>query len=278
MTGSNAFPDPPEWLAKLDPEHFPELSARDWLHGLGIAFDIESQLDAIQYLLRRNAETEAAHSEQIRLAEEKAKRLSGIWNDYATDEYVSLMHESVYQDAAHSMAAIGMLAPFFETVFFQCFLAIGTKLESSEKEMSNHSRWQDADKTKWDCHLVFKNGQSRTDLVQGILQLADAVGVCDRFPGDLKPTLEALFGYRNKMFHCGFEWPVDERSKFANRIAKEKWPAEWFSSATFGGEPWVFYMTSEFIEHCLSTIDLVLIAFGEFVRDELTDSRRRDLQ
>jgi len=278
MTSNSAFPEPPEWLAKLDSGSLPELSARDWLHVLGLDFDVESQLDAIQQLLRRNADSEAGHSERIEQAEEKAKRLSGIWNDYATDVYVSLMHESVYQDAAHSMAAIGMLAPFFETVFFQCFLAIGAKLESSETELGKHSRWEDAAKTKWDCHLVFKNGESSTDLVRGILQLAEAIGVSDRLPADLKMTLEALFGYRNKMFHCGFEWPIDERSKFAKRIANESWPTTWFSSATSGGEPWVFCVTSKFIEHCLSTIDLVLDAFGEFVRDELGHSRRKGIQ
>ena len=38
-------------------------------------------------------------------------------------------------------------------------------------------------------------------------------------PGDLEITLRALFAYRNKMLHCGFEWSEDETTKFeVNRV------------------------------------------------------------
>ena len=98
MTHNSAFPEPPEWLSNLNLGHLKELSARDSLHGLGLDFDIEFQLEAIQHLLRRNTQSESSHAERIRQAEEKAKRLSGIWNEYATDEYVSLMNESLFKE------------------------------------------------------------------------------------------------------------------------------------------------------------------------------------
>jgi hypothetical protein len=80
------------------------------------------------------------------------------------------------------------------------------------------------------------------------------------------------------MFHNGLEWPVQERQRFAQRITNEHWPPQWFSKAESGHQPWVFYMTDDFIEHCLKTINLSLDAIGLFIRDvliPLRDSRGR---
>lgn len=88
-------------------------------------------------------------------------------------------------------------------------------------------------------------------------------------PGDPRPTLQALFEYRNKMFHCGFEWPVDEREQFDNRIKEAKWPFDWFDKATSGGKPWVFYLTDTFINHCLTMVERVIEGIGAFCRKEL---------
>lgn len=79
----------------------------------------------------------------------------------------------------------------------------------------------------------------RTNIAEGIPDLADAIGLGAELPADLPPTLAALFRYRNSMFHQSFEWSESERAKFAKATAA--WPAEWFSHATSGGEPWVFY-------------------------------------
>ena len=62
------------------------------------------------------------------------------------------------------------------------------------------------------------------------------------------------------MFHCGFEWPVDERTSFQKRIVASGWPLQWFAQAEIGGEPWVYYMTQEFIDHCLKTMNRVMSA------------------
>lgn len=39
----------------------------------------------------------------------------------AVDQWVSVLHDSVYQRAAHSMAAVGMLAPLVESMFDEAF-------------------------------------------------------------------------------------------------------------------------------------------------------------
>jgi hypothetical protein len=45
----------------------------------------------------------------------------------------------------------------------------------------------------WDCH-VFYDGTKRTkDLTSGIMQLAEATGLADKFPSALEQTLSALF-------------------------------------------------------------------------------------
>jgi hypothetical protein len=269
MSTSSPIPDPPVWMKGLVDCGMPELSARDYVYCLVGDFDIDAQLAAIKGLLQRNREAEQAHAAEIQKAEEHARKLTGMWNQLGVDETMSLMHASVYQDAAHSMAAVGMLAPFFEAVFGKCFRGIGRKWPKGVAPSAAHERWQSTHSIQWDCHNVIEKGRVRTDLVKGILQLADAIGLRPRLPADIEQTLSALIGYRNKMFHCGFEWPTDERLAFQRRITDEKWPTTWFATATSGGEPWVFYMTDEFIEHCLTTADHVLTAFGEVARNEL---------
>jgi hypothetical protein len=87
-------------------------------------------------------------------------------------------------------------------------------------------------------------------------------------PNDLEPMLEALFEYRNAMFHCGFEWPPIERQKFD--IRRTKWPSDWFSVSSSGHQPWIFYLTDTFVDRCFTVIDAVLGGIGAFARAELS--------
>jgi hypothetical protein len=122
------------------------------------------------------------------------------------------------------------------------------------------------DKNPWDCHFVA--GSSRPDFVHGVLELADAIGLTPLLPPDLEKTLGALFGYRNKMFHHGFEWPMKEREEFERRIAQE-WPPEWFEKSESDHKPWIFYMSRAFVDHCLQMIDHTIRAFGRLARQSL---------
>jgi hypothetical protein len=83
-------------------------------------------------------------------------------------------------------------------------------------------------------------------------------------------TLLALFAYRNRMFHHGLEWPMDERRQFTDRM--KAWPAGWFSVAESGGDPWIIYMTDSFVSACVATIEQVIEALGAFIRG-LADDR-----
>lgn len=76
------------------------------------------------------------------------------------------------------------------------------------------------------------------------------------------------------MFHNGFEWPKDKRETFAARIEKEQW-AGWFAYAISDDEPWIFYMTPGFVQHCLSFVDQAVLSAGKIDRrlDELAASK-----
>ncbi|SRR6266566_5122138 len=251
----------------------PELEPRDYLFILNLDFDIASQLIAIGGLLQRNLKADEATAKEIKDIEEHTRDLKGLSAEWAVDRWVDELHHSTYQSAAHSMSAVGMIAPLTETIFYQCFRGIGAEFFPATNPFQQHARWNAAHAVQWDCHFVITDKGPKKDIVRGIIQLAEAVGLLGRLPADLPPTLSALFGYRNNMFHHGFEWPMMERHRFAKRIADDHRPAEWFFTATSGNEPWIFYMTEPFIEHCLNTIHRSLDAIGLFVRDVLIPLR-----
>jgi hypothetical protein len=266
-------PNSPEWMKASSIDGMIDVLPRDYLYHLDLDFDIDSQLKAIQRLILLHRKTKENHSAEIKQSRDDIGEERGTWREYAEAHHIDLLHESVYQDAAHSMAAVGMVAPVVETIFTQCFRGIGNKWPTDTIPGTDHERWRAVRALLWDCHKFVAKGSVDDDLTKGILQLADATGLRSKLPKDIDKTLSALFGYRNKMFHCGFEWPKDERVKFQSRISSGTWPKTWFDSASIGGEPWIFYLTEKFIEHCLSTIESVLTAFGEFVRDDLIGRR-----
>ena len=66
------------------------------------------------------------------------------------------------------------------------------------------------------------------------------------------------------MLHVGVEWPPKERENFANTIKDAEWPVDWFSIATSGDQPWMFYMSKIFIEHCIESVQLISRGIEEF--------------
>src|SRR5260370_42156301 len=110
-----------------------------------------------------------------------------------------------------------------------------------------------------------KTGEVTESLVSGILQLAKVVDLKRHLPDGLPKMLEALFDYRNFMFHNGFEWPEERCKEFAAHIEQRCWQA-WFSNSSHGDEPWIFFMTDEFINHCFDMIHKLLDGFGAYCK------------
>ncbi len=152
---------------------------------------------------------------------------------------VEHLHESIYQAVAHSMAAVGMLAPFMEGIFKDA-------LNRIEEELP------------------------RGDIAKNILAAVDKRKLTPYLPDELAPTIEALFRYRNDLFHWGFEWPAHIRQEFQDATAR--WPAGWFDVATEDSKPWVFSMSATFANHCFE----VAKETAEGLQDFLVDVARKE--
>ena len=161
------------------------------------------------------------------------------------------------------MAAVGMLAPFYESLFFHAFQGIRKRFYGGELPQGHRAAITSPDEF-WDCHFHYDRSTKvikKDSVFAGINQLAKAVGLKSQLPGDLPKAMEALLQYRNYMFHNGFEWPQTRRYEFMSLIEKHQWHG-WFSWARRGGEPWVCCMTADFVNHSLDLVHRVLDALG----------------
>lgn len=238
-----------------------ELTDRDWAHFYFEDYDLEAQLIAVRAFLAASREAEAGQAAEITALAERAEKarsehVVGMWTD--------AVHASVYHDAARSAAAVGMLAPFVENLFAGIFRGIGKMGVDTLGHVADDARSARAKALFWDPHHYLGNGEVKSDLIRGIVQLADASGLRVHLPPDLEPVLQALLGYRNQILHNGLEWPLERREKFANQVAR--WPKGWFEKAESNQKPWVWYMSDLFIQRVLRFIDEVLEAAGQHIR------------
>ena len=241
--------------------------------------DYNSQLIAIRGLLDGHRKAEAEQATEIAKAEQHVRNplrtrhpdpsIAALEEGFLEQEWIDRMHYSIYQDAAHSMAAVGLIVPFVESFFFQSFRAIGREMMDESSAPNDHERWQRAAEDQWDCRFLWKNGRRIKNIVEGIIQLVDALDMKEHMPDDLQLTLSALFAYRNKMFHCGFEWPLKERKRFEQGLSRSRWPEEWFSKAVRGDQPWVFYMSPTFVAHCLDRTEQIIEGIGRFRKERI---------
>jgi hypothetical protein len=235
--------------------------------------DYESQLESIKSLLNSHKKADEVVSKDIggltELIKNYIQQHDGLYLQYLHEERSGKIHLSIYQSAAHCLASVGMLAPFVESLFFQGFNGIRKIFFNMNKPINSNARWAFSEKKTWDCHYVWSNSKRRKDLVKGIMQLAEAIELDQYLPENLELMLTVLFSYRNKILHHGFEWPLEERQKYSKRIEDEKWPTNWFNFATSGDEPWIIYLSDEFVEHCLEIIDSTINGFSLFLMKQI---------
>ena len=196
--------------------------------------DYYSQFVTARALLSRQDQWNAASSKGLQDFARRTLQTSGDEREWMVETHVELIHQSMYEDAARSMAAVGMLSPLIESLF---------------KQLSS---------------VLKREWPRRGDVVARIVELVEKEAITG-MPHSLDPTLKALFEYRNKMFHHGFEWPPSVRTAFAQRIADANWPSTWFDRAMDGPEPWIFYLSPEFITHCLGIIEDVMAVARSFL-------------
>lgn len=207
-------------------------------------------------------------SEEIKELDARIRTYAGDSQEYrqhVEDHWVDTLHGAVFQDAAHSMSAVGMLAPFVESLFDSIFLGLRKHHDVNEVPLEETLRGPSSAAKFWDPRLVRHGGTwQRAGLVRGTKQLSDAIGLSPYLPEGFATMHAALTAYRNSMFHNGFEWPSGERRRFGELITSEGWPEKWFNQSTIGSDPWIFYMSGDFIEHCLKTIDHVIEGVGRY--------------
>jgi len=239
-----------------------QLEASDYAHFYFDDYDLEAQLIAIRGFLSQSRDFEDEEGKEIKAL---AKRAEEIGSEHVVGMYTDTVHASVYSGAARSAAAVGMLAPFVENLFAGIFRGIGAKEDDYLGRDKDSKRSKLSREHFWNPHFAFGSSEVKTNLIEGIIQLAEAARLTSRLPADTRKLLEALFEYRNGMLHNGFEWPVERREKFGQRV--KTWDPNWFICAVSGGKPWVWYMSDLFIMRILEFIDEVLIAAGMHARD-----------
>ncbi|WP_425099351.1 hypothetical protein [Tropicibacter sp. S64] len=221
---------------------------------------LKTQLDAIKRTIRSHEEAREAEAYQFEILDTDPR-----WDtDYASA--LELLRDQrfwqmTFQSSAHSMAAVGMLAPFIESLFAAIFDGLKDKIALP----TDHPRLALKARDVWNPQVYHGSKRARCDLLQGIGQLSDATGLARFLPPQTQTTLEALFRYRNNMFHNGFEWPDVKIASFADDL--EKWPEGWFDLAKREGKPWLFYMTPEFCAHCVALIDGIIGGTGRYLKE-----------
>lgn len=235
---------------------------------LGADLDYRTQVRAIEELLARLDKADGELSQQIEDLEARARGAMGDHAEHLVDLSVDHMHFSVYQHAAHAMAAAGMLAPLFESMLVRIFARIGER-PWPVGQADRLARAGAGHADLWNAQICFtEDGGPKSDLLGGVRQLATMSGLVKRLPSDFHAVFEALMLYRNNMFHNGLEWPVEKRAKFQRQIGNKRWES-WFSAATTGGEPWAFYMTDALIVRCLEVFDEVMVGVSGLVQAQM---------
>jgi hypothetical protein len=245
---------------------------RDYGHFLLDTIDLDAQLLAIRAMLSRNRQADDQLSKDIKDLDAKARSAKGDWAHHIVDMTIDEMHGSVYQSAATSAAAVGALAPLLESFFSEIFISLRKHYEAELTVGLSAIRPAGPDFDPWSPYHYLGSKGPRTEIARGIIQLAEATGLGPRLPKDHAAVIEALFTYRNKMLHRGFEWPLKERYAFLKVVAEKRWPTIWFDSATSGQDPWVIYIADALIDRCLTFIDELLEAAGAYNR-ALLDQR-----
>lgn len=211
------------------------------------------QLDAINSLLKNNSQ-------------EYQKLKKRIDDADSRDDLAELIEKSIYISSAHSMAAVGMLAPFTESLFCTFFKNVGEYYNNYNLclPVGDRSKLKN---NIWNCkYFLNQGGEQKAGIAKGISQLADYLEMTSSWPDpdSLKIRLEALFSFRNSMFHNGIEWPDNELKEFKQKI--DNWPPYLFEKATKEEEPYFYFMSERFISECLLDIDPILESIGKVSR------------
>jgi hypothetical protein len=222
-------------------------------------YDFQSQLYEVKLLL----------DHIFTWRNELSGRMSEAWHDFshaeegtlecalANSKWDSLAHGSCYRVAACSQAAVGAVAPLIENLLVVIFKQRQLRYKGTP---GSHHRWKLNLSDFWNPHKVSERGDLKQgdDIVRGTMQLTAALEMKAEFPSEFESVIKALFTYRNRILHYGYEWPAEECSNFMNLAANEKW-LPWLDFASYAnGQLWIISIKDEFVRKCLEMVDGLL--------------------
>lgn len=244
------------------------LDDRDYLFRLLDSIDWDAQLEAVSAVLARNRAAAERVSSDIDQLGERARTYDGPYHDHVVGQHVDAMYRSSYSDAAVSLSAIGMIVPMMESVFSQSFQALGAMYDAKAMQPPEHQRWKRAGthEKRWNCQWYFGQDGARNDIICGIPQLSEATGLSPYLQEDITDWIAAMLTYRNRMFHGGFEWSLEQRDQFEKLIVEKAWD-KYFQSARTGDKPWIFYLRDEIIDDMPNRMASILNSFGVFAKN-----------
>ncbi|ANL47567.1 hypothetical protein AMC87_CH02902 [Rhizobium phaseoli] len=244
------------------------LDDRDYLYTLVHNIDWQAQLRAVRLMISRNRQAGEAFSKAIANDAAEVRAYEGPHQDHWIGQHVDMIHESVYRDAAESMAAIGMIAPLVESTLGQSLAALGGMHDRKNIHPGNHKRWKRAEShaERWNCQYYFDDKNvAKNNIILGLPQVAAACGLDKFLSQDFMTWFKAMFNYRNFMLHGGFEWTVQRREFFEKEIVKHGWE-QFFTCSTTNGRPWVYYIKDEAIDALPTMVENMLDSLGRFTK------------
>jgi hypothetical protein len=243
------------------------LDDRDHLYRLVHTIDWDAQLDAISAVLKEHQRSADHVSTNIKVLEEEARTYRGPYHDHVVDEHIDAIWRATYHHAAISLSAAGMIVPTIETILAQALQEVGKRYVARGIAPPDHKRWNRAldHPDRWNVQWYFGKKEGRVDIVSGLPQLCDASGISAHLGRDDLDWIVALFSYRNRMFHGGFEWPILQRQGFFALIAERGWD-QYFTWSTRNDEPWIYYLRDEVIDALPGRVLAILGSLGRFAK------------
>ena len=118
-----------------------QIDARDAAFILLEGIHYDAQLAAIHSELQRHKADTEGLNDRIKEIELQASKVTGMRNDIAVSHWTDEVYDMLFRDAAHSMAAVGMMAPFIESVFVKAFCRL-KELTGDRLVHADGSRWK----------------------------------------------------------------------------------------------------------------------------------------
>ncbi len=236
-------------------------------------FDFESQLIAADRLFAILKEAKSIDSVTVQRAESNIRSSDNSdqdVEDILEQEYIDEMHYSTYYSSVYCMALIGVLAPLMESLFKRAFANIRRRYYKTADATPSHIRFSKNNDIRWNCEYFFEkeNKNPRKDIRKGINELTEAICLTRYLPDDCWSKINALFEYRNCVFHHGFEWPPAIRENFTKCIEDKKWDNQWFLCSTCGEGVWMYNTSPQFIREIYELIYSIVEGLGRYCKSK----------